>query len=403
MHLFGNIRALLGVLRLLGVLSLHQSAEGTKNTRLFKSDRYAALKFFVLFSAAVLGSGYAMFCNVTDYPQMIAMNNRSIFPVICIAHTITLCAVFCILPWQTFHRRKQLAALMNILHQNETELVDLTGRATNYRIVGILSIVVLCNGIVFHIFFHYYYVYEFSVYEDEFIPLYTVSCFFMYIDLATEYLLGFCDCLLLIAQLQLARQKRLAQDLDRNVAPARLLQLHVTLYNRTVRALGDCFSPYFGPIVVSFWTYASLEAAICILEAVSGNGLFKGRSGLYILANVLWPLTDIKKLIAVFLLSNRTNNVEETALCTRHFDDYRLQNTRAAKQIQKFLLKNLHQKKKFSACGFFDIDNTVIYMVFSSIVTYLVILIQFKQLETDLTQSEGVFNVTSNLTTPGPS
>uniref|UniRef100_A0A182LW69 Gustatory receptor n=1 Tax=Anopheles culicifacies TaxID=139723 RepID=A0A182LW69_9DIPT len=89
--------------------------------------------------------------------------------------------------------------------------------------------------------------------------------------------------------------------------------------------------------------------------------------------------------------------VEETALCTRHFDDYRLKNTRAAKQIQKFLLKNLHQKKKFSACGFFDIDNTVIYMVFSSIVTYLVILIQFKQLETDLTQVD--FNVTSNATT----
>ncbi|KFB49200.1 AGAP009805-PM-like protein [Anopheles sinensis] len=82
--------------------------------------------------------------------------------------------------------------------------------------------------------------------------------------------------------------------------------------------------------------------------------------------------------------------VEETALCTRHFDDYRLQNTRAAKQINKFLLKNLHQKKKFSACGFFDIDNTVIYMVFSSIVTYLVILIQFKQLETDLTGTLGV-------------
>uniref|UniRef100_A0AAG5DDJ0 Gustatory receptor n=1 Tax=Anopheles atroparvus TaxID=41427 RepID=A0AAG5DDJ0_ANOAO len=89
--------------------------------------------------------------------------------------------------------------------------------------------------------------------------------------------------------------------------------------------------------------------------------------------------------------------VEETALCTRHFDDYRLQNTRAAKQIQKFLLKNLHQKKKFSACGFFDIDNTVIYMVFSSIVTYLVILIQFKQLETDLTNSLGAsLNGTNN-------
>uniref|UniRef100_A0A182NBX0 Gustatory receptor n=1 Tax=Anopheles dirus TaxID=7168 RepID=A0A182NBX0_9DIPT len=108
-------------------------------------------------------------------------------------------------------------------------------------------------------------------------------------------------------------------------------------------------------------------------------------------------------LLMVLTCEEVVEKVEETALCTRHFDDYRLQNTRAAKQIQKFLLKNLHQKKKFSACGFFDIDNTVIYMVFSSIVTYLVILIQFKQLETDLTQSEGVFNVTSNLTTPGPS
>uniref|UniRef100_A0A1Y9G893 Gustatory receptor n=1 Tax=Anopheles albimanus TaxID=7167 RepID=A0A1Y9G893_ANOAL len=93
--------------------------------------------------------------------------------------------------------------------------------------------------------------------------------------------------------------------------------------------------------------------------------------------------------------------VEETARCTRYFDDYRLQNTRAAKQVQKFLLKNLHQKKKFSACGFFDIDNTVIYMVFSSIVTYLVILIQFKQLENDLTQPVP-YNGTANGTTEAP-
>ncbi|EAA43531.2 AGAP009805-PK [Anopheles gambiae str. PEST] len=107
-------------------------------------------------------------------------------------------------------------------------------------------------------------------------------------------------------------------------------------------------------------------------------------------------------LLLVPSCEQASNEVEETALCTRHFDDYRLQNTRAAKQIQNFLLKNLHQKKKFSACGFFDIDNTVIYMVFSSIVTYLVILIQFKQLETDLTQAGDGYNVTSNVSTVQP-
>ncbi|XP_055633064.1 gustatory and pheromone receptor 39a [Toxorhynchites rutilus septentrionalis] len=82
------------------------------------------------------------------------------------------------------------------------------------------------------------------------------------------------------------------------------------------------------------------------------------------------------------------HKANETALCTRHFDDYSMQNKKVAKQINKFLLKNLHQKKKFSAYGFFDIDNSVIYTVFSSIITYLVILIQFKQLENDLTHSD---------------
>ncbi|XP_038107057.1 gustatory receptor 68a isoform X3 [Culex quinquefasciatus] len=80
-----------------------------------------------------------------------------------------------------------------------------------------------------------------------------------------------------------------------------------------------------------------------------------------------------------------TEKANEAALSTRHFDDYSMKNTKLAKQINKFLLKNLHQKKKFSAFGFFNIDNSVIYTVFSSIITYLVILIQFKQLENDLT------------------
>ncbi|EAA43524.1 AGAP009805-PI [Anopheles gambiae str. PEST] len=117
----------------------------------------------------------------------------------------------------------------------------------------------------------------------------------------------------------------------------------------------------------------------------------------------VWEITYIVLMVLLAINCNATSlQVEETALCTRHFDDYRLQNTRAAKQIQNFLLKNLHQKKKFSACGFFDIDNTVIYMVFSSIVTYLVILIQFKQLETDLTQAGDGYNVTSNVSTVQP-
>ncbi|XP_055544753.1 gustatory and pheromone receptor 39a-like isoform X2 [Wyeomyia smithii] len=99
----------------------------------------------------------------------------------------------------------------------------------------------------------------------------------------------------------------------------------------------------------------------------------------------LGPLA-IKLCVVLSSASVVSEKANETALCTRYFDDYTMKNTKVAKQINKFLLKNLHQKKKFSAYGFFDIDNSVIYTVFSSIVTYLVILIQFKQLENDLTR-----------------
>ena len=50
-------------------------------------------------------------------------------------------------------------------------------------------------------------------------------------------------------------------------------------------------------------------------------------------------------------------------------------------QINNFLIQNLHEEQKFMACGFFVVDNTIIFSVFSSIVTYLVILVQFKQME----------------------
>lgn len=50
-------------------------------------------------------------------------------------------------------------------------------------------------------------------------------------------------------------------------------------------------------------------------------------------------------------------------------------------QIQSFMIRSLHEEKKYYACGFFVVDNSIVFSVCSSIVTYLLILIQFKQLE----------------------
>ncbi|XP_037916689.1 gustatory receptor 68a-like isoform X1 [Hermetia illucens] len=49
--------------------------------------------------------------------------------------------------------------------------------------------------------------------------------------------------------------------------------------------------------------------------------------------------------------------------------------------IDKFLTKSIRQETKFTAYGFFVIDNSTLFKIISAVTTYLVILIQFKQLE----------------------
>uniref|UniRef100_A0A6E8VYU3 Gustatory receptor n=2 Tax=Anopheles coluzzii TaxID=1518534 RepID=A0A6E8VYU3_ANOCL len=184
------------------------------------------------------------------------------------------------------------------------------------------------------------------------------------------------------------------------------LDYFLHLYDRYSRQIGEVDDCYSFPVVLVFLLV--MLQLIYLAEHVystieTGTMMPVADNFFYSLFGQVWQtMYGALGYYCISACGTASEEVEETALCTRHFDDYRLQNTRAAKQIQKFLLKNLHQKKKFSACGFFDIDNTVIYMVFSSIVTYLVILIQFKQLETDLTQAGDGYNVTSNVSTVQP-
>ncbi|EDO63425.1 AGAP009805-PG [Anopheles gambiae str. PEST] len=397
MHVLSNLRMLIRCLQFVGQLSIQNHAE---EDGLFRSTRHATSKFVLSFTVSVLACSYLMHCSIDDYDKLSV--NGIIWPLVYVVHNATFFAVFCALPWQTYRHRDRLAAALNTLRQNELSLIDLTGSVTDYRVVKLLAVVIVCNTVCFHIIFQVYYITKTHSPDELFLSVYIVDCTFMYFDVVIELVLGLCDCLLLIAHLQLERLVWIVKNRDQAAMSIdRVLLTYVTTYNSIAAVLGDHLCSYFGPLVLLHCSYTCLEAAICILDTnrhiINIDGIMS------IVANILWPLSDLKKLSAVFLLGEGVNRmVEETALCTRHFDDYRLQNTRAAKQIQNFLLKNLHQKKKFSACGFFDIDNTVIYMVFSSIVTYLVILIQFKQLETDLTQAGDGYNVTSNVSTVQP-
>ncbi|XP_075151519.1 gustatory receptor 39a [Haematobia irritans] len=59
-------------------------------------------------------------------------------------------------------------------------------------------------------------------------------------------------------------------------------------------------------------------------------------------------------------------------------------------EIDKFLLKNLRQKPILTAYGFFSLDKGTLFKLFTTVFTYMVVLVQFKEMEsnTKLLQKE---------------
>ncbi|XP_074115941.1 putative gustatory receptor 28b [Cotesia typhae] len=47
-------------------------------------------------------------------------------------------------------------------------------------------------------------------------------------------------------------------------------------------------------------------------------------------------------------------------------------------QLLEFSKDLLHQKMEFTACGIISLDNSLLFAVSGTIVTYLIILIQFR-------------------------
>ncbi|XP_037881910.1 gustatory and pheromone receptor 32a [Glossina fuscipes] len=56
--------------------------------------------------------------------------------------------------------------------------------------------------------------------------------------------------------------------------------------------------------------------------------------------------------------------------------------------IDNFLTSRIGQPVQFTARGFFTISNRTLFNIFSAVTTYLVILMQFKQLEENINHGQ---------------
>uniref|UniRef100_A0A182NBX3 Gustatory receptor n=1 Tax=Anopheles dirus TaxID=7168 RepID=A0A182NBX3_9DIPT len=378
---------------------------GQREDGRFVNTEAVSLKFWLWIALILAGGWYTL--GRTKEDMVVRYHKESLFDIgtYFVSNMIIVLLVLH-MSWHGYFCRDVQLKLLNDVLDIERKLVMVFKRRCEYgNIERYLKIFTIWSIFFYVVLLNVLFVIDYWNYDD-FIAMYVVALILLYSNFCMDLTIIVCCTVQMSLCLFL---ESLMDVLGSNSDEFAGLYTCVKQIDRIAVLVNYNMSRIYGPFVVLHCSYVLFDSAsmwVSLLEAtLNTNFDYVRQETHWMLANyLLWLANDVKNVILMAISSSLLHNkVEETALCTRHFDDYRLQNTRAAKQIQKFLLKNLHQKKKFSACGFFDIDNTVIYMVFSSIVTYLVILIQFKQLETDLTQSEGVFNVTSNLTTPGPS
>lgn len=322
MHVFDNIHVLLRSLRFLGLISVQkcQCSDHRSGSNPFKSTNNAAPKFMILFALSLLTSGHSIFRGTIDNSVIDALDQGTIWPFVYLVHQITLCVALCALPWQTFWQRKRLSAAMNILAQNEINLIARTGVRTDYRIVSWLAIAIVCNGMCLHLFFQVFYIVQYGGMDKPFLPLYITSCAFMYVDLAMELVLGLCDCLLLIVRLQLQRLVCSARNLERSGNQEDdFLTFYGTMYCKIAVVLSDHLGPYFGLIILMHCSYVCFEAAICILDMYDLL-LNNNSSGLLYLVYIIWPLSDIKKVMILFMLSEQVNRLVSIGWMSNKFN-----------------------------------------------------------------------------------
>ncbi|EDW52563.1 gustatory and pheromone receptor 32a [Drosophila sechellia] len=181
-----------------------------------------------------------------------------------------------------------------------------------------------------------------------------------------------------------ARARRQRGDVNPNVNPALMehfpedslfiYRMHNKLL-RIYKGINDCCNL----ILVSFLGYSFYTVTTnCynLFVQITGKGMVSPNILQWCFAWICLHVSLLALLSRSCGLTTTEANATSQILARVYAKSKEYQNI-----IDKFLTKSIKQEVQFTAYGFFAIDNSTLFKIFSAVTTYLVILIQFKQLE----------------------
>ncbi|XP_055709146.1 putative gustatory receptor 28b [Phlebotomus papatasi] len=148
-------------------------------------------------------------------------------------------------------------------------------------------------------------------------------------------------------------------DLTKFIATFNRLQTRILLFYFTNKFLELIIPAFF-----KYLTIAGLTATTSTAD-IFANSLFN-------------DVFNIMELIMMTVCTNSLMNEMSTTAKILHEFPVHKTDDRLKESINRFSLQILQEKRPISVCGMFNVDNTLLYSMISSMTSYLILLVQFQ-------------------------
>ncbi|XP_044250985.1 gustatory and pheromone receptor 39a isoform X3 [Drosophila takahashii] len=130
----------------------------------------------------------------------------------------------------------------------------------------------------------------------------------------------------------------------------------------------------YGGVLLFLFMYQVMQCVLIVY--VSNSEGFQSARDLVLI--LIWLTPMLFYLILPLIVNDVLNQANKTAKILAKVPRT---GTGLDRMIEKFLLKNLRQQPILTAYGFFALDKSTLFKLFTAIFTYMVILVQFKEME----------------------
>ncbi|XP_055542796.1 uncharacterized protein LOC129728383 [Wyeomyia smithii] len=149
----------------------------------------------------------------------------------------------------------------------------------------------------------------------------------------------------------------------------------------SIYALLQAFNSYYGTFMLKMCMTVFVRSCLAFyfMFLASRDWAFVIAVSVTLFMYTWWHCAVVCGMFSI--CRSTTTVINETVLSLRFFQECNIVDSKITYQMNRFMLKTLHKQAAFRVSGCIDVNGKTIHLIFGSVITFLIILIQFKNLD----------------------